>query len=245
MNGDNTLTVIVPARNEERCLAQMVSVILDTVPRYFSEYEILIIDDSSTDNTLAVARQLADIHDKIRVIHNDKSRNLGGVMKQGLSEATMSYVMRTNGSGTERADSLARIFEHKDEADVIIPWLDNMHERTRTRRWISILYQWILNKSFRLNIRYFNHSILCRTALLRSIFIRTNSYAYPSEAIIKLVKTGRSYVEVPVSSRYDSHSDSSTKAFRPRNAVGVAVFYFTTLWDVYVTRRFTRSPEGK
>jgi len=230
---DITLTVIVPAKNEECNLPEAIAAIMDVAPKHFVDFEILIFDDNSTDGTSAVAHKLADANPHIRVIRNTRTLNLGGVMREGLKTASMSHVIRVNGSGTEKRETLERIFAHKGEADIVIPWLENMDERHWVRKQISFLYRWILNTSFGLNLKYYNHSFLCRTELLRAIHIRTSSYAYPSEAVIKLLGAGYSFVEVPVRSRYDGVAQQTTKAFRLKNVIGIASFYLRTVWDVH------------
>jgi hypothetical protein len=63
--------------------------------------------------------------------------------------------------------------------------------------------------------------------------VRTDSYAYQAEALIKLIKSGHSYVQVGVRDNF-SREGVATKAFKPGNVFGVAAFLGRALWDVYV-----------
>jgi hypothetical protein len=110
-----------------------------------------------------------------------------------------------------------------------------MHQRPRFRRLLSRLFVALLNTLFGLKLHHYNNSILFRTQQLRSVSVRTNSFGFQPEALIKLLRAGRTYVEVPFEDRY-LIDGRRTKAFRFRNVVGVCWFVMATLWDVYIAR---------
>jgi hypothetical protein len=65
--------------------------------------------------------------------------------------------------------------------------------------------------------------------------VRTASYAFQAERVIKLIKSGHSYVQVGVMDRFDQQG-RRTKAFHLRNIVGVGAFYIRILRDVHAMR---------
>ena len=72
-----SLTVVIPALNEEGNVETGVSDILTALGDRFYSYEILIFDDGSTDATGAIADRLAAQNQNIKVIHHEKNRGLG------------------------------------------------------------------------------------------------------------------------------------------------------------------------
>jgi len=237
-----TITVIVPAANEGPRLAGAVAIISRAAARRFADYEILIVDNGSTDDTGAVADRLAAGDPHIRVFHDARPLGLGGVIALGVREARMMFVTRVNGSGTEPEETLDRIFSLAGTADLIIPYVPDMSARPPLRRWLSALFPRLLNLLFGLQLRYYNQSILCRTELARRIRVRTRSHAYPAEFVIKAIKSGCSYREVAVES-LSERTGAKSKAFRLRNVAGVAGFMFRTWWDVYAPA--TERPRGR
>lgn len=232
----NTLSVAVPARDEEANLERAFSVMLPAIERHFSDFEIFIYDDGSKDRTGEIADKIAAKHERVSAFHNDPSLCLGGVVNDGLKRAGMDYFMYIDGKGATTAEALDRIFEKRREADLVIPYPVNRGERPLGRRVLSRMFVGILNTTFDLDMHYYTHLLLCRTETARSVEVRTKSYAFQAERIVKLIKSGCSYVQVGVEDRYDIPG-RKTKAFHLSNVLGVAEFYFRLLRDVRAMRR--------
>ena len=86
--------------------------------------------------------------------------------------------------------SIAEIFSHAGEADIIIPIVTNPGARSWFRAFASKGFTTLLNWTFWLNVGYYNGAVLQRNDLLRAIEIRTNSFAYQAEALVKLIARG-------------------------------------------------------
>lgn len=229
----DSITIVVPARNEEPRLECAVLTALACVRRQFDDYEILIVDDGSTDGTGAVANDLASRFERITVIHNPRPRGLGGVVKQGRERATKTYVMYVDGKGATTSDTLDRILSQRGKADLVIPYPTNQHEKPRLRRVVSRLFTRLVNALFGLNLKYYNHLVLCRTELARSVTVHTNSHAHQAESLVKLLKSGSGYVGVSVEDNFGPEYEQ-THAFRLRDVAGVAFCLIRTAWEVYV-----------
>lgn len=225
----------MPARDEEAHLRDAAQVVLDVVPRFFELFELLIVDDGSSDRTGDIAEALALAHPQVVVLHNRPSRGLGGVIRQGLEQSRMGSFMYVDGKGATPAPALERILSRFGTADLVIPYPLNGHERSLPRRVISWAYQSLLNLLFGLRLHYYNHLVVYPTDLLRGVRMRTDSYGFQAECLIKLLKRGVSYVEVGVEDRFELAA-RKTKAFTPRNMAGIGLFLLLTLWDVYVRR---------
>ncbi len=105
-------------------------------------------------------------------------------------------------------------------ADVVINYISNTAVRGWRRRLVSRSFVALVNMLFGLSLRYYNGTVLHRTAIIRSVTIETDSFAYQAEALVKLLRRGHSHVEVgtPIGPRVGGR----TKAFRLRNAIDVA-----------------------
>jgi len=200
---------------------------------WFDAFELLIYDDGSTDRTGAIADRLAAEIDGVRTFHHATPQSIGGVLRRGLERARMHYFMWVDGKGATPREALDRIFMHCGEADLVVPYAANQHERTWLRRAISGAFRNVLNLVFGLDLRQYTHLVLCETESARRVPIRTSSYAYQAEALIKMIKSGCSYVQVGVDDDFKREAGHS-KAFRLSNVLGVAGFFFRIVWDIYV-----------
>jgi glycosyltransferase involved in cell wall biosynthesis len=232
MPSADSITVVIPALNEERNLERAVTTAVAAVERRFGEYEVLVFDDGSTDRTGEIAEELTHRFPRVRVFHHDRPRCLGGVLRQGLELARMERFIYVDGKAATTGEALDRILAEQGRADMIIPYASNTQERPPVRRAVSRAYVTLLNVLFGLQIRHYGNSILFRTDQLRSVRIRTDSYAFLAEAVIKLAKTGATFLQIPFTDRFDVEGQRS-KAFRWNNVAGVAGFLMWMLWVVY------------
>lgn len=227
MKRHSSITVIIPAFNEEKYLESTLRVVTDSVKSNFKDYEILVFNDGSADRTGEIADDLAKQLENITVIHHKEPICLGSVFKKGLSVATKEYLIRINGKNDITRDNLDRIFSMCGEADLIIPYQINANERALFRRVASKCFTNILNTLTGLNLRYYNHYVLHRKEILNNISICTDSYAFQAEVLIKLIKSGHSYIEVGVTDNFDN--DVKTRAFCLENLLGVSRFLFNVI----------------
>jgi glycosyltransferase involved in cell wall biosynthesis len=237
MPGDDSLSVIIPALNEEAGLAEAVDTVLAVVPRAFSRYEVLIFDDGSTDRTGEIADDLATRHPHVRAYHHRHPLGLGGVIRRGWELASMRYAIWVDGQGVTTAEALHEIFAARQRGDLVVPYASNQGERSLGRRVIARVFRAAMNALFALDLRQYTHLVLCETALARSLKLRSRSHALQAEAVVKMIKSGSSYVQVAVEDRFTIQGRKS-KAFRLSNITGVATAVLWTFWDVAVTGRF-------
>jgi glycosyltransferase involved in cell wall biosynthesis len=235
MPAEKSITIVIPALNEEEELARAVRIAAEAAARRFDEYEILVFDDGSTDCTGEIADQLAEELPQVLAFHHDRPQSIGGVLRSGLEKARMRYFMWADGKGATTPEAFERIFSHCGEADLVVPYAANQHERQWIRRVISRVFVGTLNVVFGLSIRQYTHLVLCETATARRFPVRTTSYAYQAEALIKMIKGGCTYVEVGVDDNF-SREATHTKAFKPRNVLGVGGFFLRVIPDALLRR---------
>jgi glycosyltransferase involved in cell wall biosynthesis len=238
-----SISFIIPALNEEKRLEATVETIFLALESYsekpfFDFFEILIFNDGSSDNTGKIADELACRYKNIKVQHHRTPKNLGGVFRKGLKKSSMEYVMLINGKNDIQARELEKIFCCLGKADMIIPYQSNNEERSLVRRIISKLFTFLINSIFGLNLKYYNHSVIYKKCHLNNIILRTNSYAFQAEALVKLIVSGHSYTTVNVIDSFEK--GKSTKAFKLRNIMGVANFLASLIYDIYFSKKYSR-----
>ena len=233
---ERSLTVIIPAFNEEVQLRKTYETIRESLDGLFSETRIIIVDDGSGDGTPEIADTIAADDAGVTVVHNESPRCLGGVYKQALGMVTTDHVVLVNAKNVPPADSLAEIWRACDTADMIVPYPLNSNERPWIRRVVSRTYTTLISLLFRLRLQYYNHYVVHRTKLARAVDVSTDSYAFQAEMLIKLIHLGYSYREVGIVDNFKDESKS--RAFRRNNVIGVARFIWTMFWDITVRRRY-------
>ena len=235
----DSISIVIPALNEEERLEQSVRVTAEAARDHFASYEILVFNDGSADSTGEIADRIAAEMPQVQAFHHDVPHCIGGVLREGLERAKMTYFMWVDAKGATPREALDQIFSLRGEAELVVPYAKNQEERSRFRQLVSRTFQSLLNFLFRMDLRQYTHLVLCRTETARRYPIETSSYAYQAEALIKMIKGGCSYVQVGVIDNFESES-KTTKAFRINNVIGVATFLVRSLWEVYGSLMKTR-----
>ena len=111
-------SIVMPVYNNEKLLPNAVNSIINQT---FSDWELIIVDDGSTDNTPAVADSFAETDSRVRVIHQE-NMGLGGARNTGIAAAKGKYIFIVNSDDTINPESFQRIYDVAEihNADMIM-----------------------------------------------------------------------------------------------------------------------------
>lgn len=215
-----SLSIVIPCLNEGKNVATTYAEVVAALGQIrIDDYEILYIDDGSTDGTFAEIEKLSLRDPKVRAIRNEKNLGLGGSYKKGRELAGKEYYMLVTGDNAWPADGLADILKLIGQADLVIPYLSDMQDKGPARKFLSRGFVAFVNVLFGFNLKYYNGLVIHRLQDVRQIKIVTDSFAYQAETLVKALKRGRSYVQV--GARTTARADGKSKALHLDNVVSV------------------------
>ena len=93
-----SLSVFFPCYNEEQNVEQLVNEALQALNGIVQQYEIIIINDGSSDNTGSIANALQQKHDTVRVIHHETNKGYGAALISGFRNARYEQVFLLTGT---------------------------------------------------------------------------------------------------------------------------------------------------
>src|SRR5437867_7464111 len=140
-----SVSLVIPMFNEEENIEHAVDAAVEALTKYTDDYEIVIVDDASSDSSpMLVARRVAE-NPRIKMIRHEKNRKLGGALKSGFAAATKDLVLYMDADLPFDPDVLGRAMRAMQVtgADVIAGY---RHDRTieGARRAI---YSYVYNRS--------------------------------------------------------------------------------------------------
>ena len=214
------VSIIVTALNEEATVEKVVREASAIATDMLSEHEIVLIDDGGSDQTGAIMDRLSRELPSTKVIHNRPNLGFGASYMRGVAEARFDYVMLLCGDNGLPPSNLPRIFEKIGTADIVIPYMRNLREiKTWHRYVISRVYTIFLNLFSGNRLHYYNGLPLHRRVLLNKIKVNSTGFGFQAEILIKLLKSGCTYVEVGVDGA--AKAEQRSVLLRPRNIVNV------------------------
>ncbi len=208
------VTFIVPCLNEEDNLEATLQDIRAASHEAGVPYEILVIDDASTDGTGKIADRLAAADLQIRAIHNAQNRGLGANYFIGVDLAQGQFVMMVPGDHEIPLPAIRAVLAEIGKADMIIPYMTNLHTRPLARRLVSLVFTRFSNVLFGLSLKYYNGPCLLRTDLVKGVTLRSEGFAYAAAVLVLLQRSGASYREVPISLLYRQHGRSNAVTWK-------------------------------
>src|SRR4030088_1607228 len=115
------LSVFFPAYNDSGTIASMVIRAVQAASKLTADYEVIVVDDGSSDATAAVADELARTYPNVRVVHHPRNRGYGGALQTGFRSATKELIFYTDGDAQSAPAELAALWAKRTQTGVFRP----------------------------------------------------------------------------------------------------------------------------
>ena len=194
-----SLTVFFPALNDSGTIASMVIRAVQAAELVTADYEVIVVNDGSTDSTAAIADELARTYPHVKVVHHPRNRGYGGALQTGFRSASKELIFYTDGDGQYDPAELALLWPR------MMPGVDlvNGYKIDRSdplhRIVIGRLYHHMVSLLFGLRMRDVDCDFrLMRRSIFDRIQLEKTSGVICLEMMKKIHDAGFRIVEVPV-----------------------------------------------
>lgn len=166
-----------------------------------ADYELIVIDDASTDRTNEIAQQLAANDPRIKIVRHPENRKLGGSMKSGYSAASGDVVLYTDADlpfdmhDVHKAMRLMRYYD----ADIVSAYRFDRTGEGYVRTVYSFFYNMMVRVLFGTRKRDINFAFkLCRTRIFDHVELKSEGSFIDAELVVKAEKYGYSVIQFGV-----------------------------------------------
>ena len=166
-----------------------------------ADYELIIIDDKSTDRTPELADAMAAADPHIRVIHHERNRKLGGSMKTGFAAATGDLVLYTDADLPFDMDELPRAVRllRDYEVDIISAYRFDRTGEGSLRAVYTFVYNGLIKALFGVKVRDINFAFkLCRRQIFDHIELKSEGSFIDAELVIRATRMGYEIMQMGV-----------------------------------------------
>jgi glycosyltransferase involved in cell wall biosynthesis len=200
------LSVFYPMWNEEEYIERAIAYGRRACERLMAsgdiaDYELIIIDDASTDSTPVLADQLAADDGRVRVVHHQRNRKLGGSMRSGFAAATGDLVLYTDADLPFDMSELPRIVRllREYDADIVSAYRFDRTGEGVVRAVYTTVYNTLIKAVFGVRVRDINFACkLVRRRVLDHIDLRSEGSFIDAEMIIRATRSGFEMVQMGV-----------------------------------------------
>ena len=194
-----SLSIAIPAYNECQSLFGVVSCAIRAAGKITKNFEILIVDDGSTDGTGKIADNLAKNNHHVFVIHHPKNLGFSGAIKTCYKKSKKDYIVLLPADGQIDPNDLSLFLAPIDHADVVVGYRITNPEPFY-RRFNSKVFHIIFRLLYGVRLREISTSILWRKTVIQNILITATprSALIEPEVISKAWQKGYRFAQIPV-----------------------------------------------
>ncbi|MGI8554215.1 MAG: glycosyltransferase family 2 protein [Dehalococcoidia bacterium] len=226
------LSVFFPAKDEEANVRATTEAILRVLPEVADRYEVLIVDDGSTDATPRMADELREANPNVHVIHHATNRGYGGALRTGFYNCRYDLISFIDGDGQFDFGQIRQFLPYVNQYDAVIGYRVQRQD-TKMRSLNARAWGTLIRLVFGLQARDIDcaFKLINRRVLGRIPRLRSDGAMISAELLIRCRNAGIGIKEVPVQ-HYPRRGGEQTGA-----TMKVIVKAFRDLFSLWRTLR--------
>lgn len=192
------LSLILPAYNEADAIRHSIRAAVAALDELQVPYEVIVVDDGSSDETAALAREEAAQSPQVRVLSLEKNAGYGGALRHGFAAAQYDFLSFTDADGQFDLRELARLLTPAKEYDVVCGFRIDRRDHW-TRKLYSRGYNLIVRTLLGTRVRDCDCALkIFRRSQIEALGLESNGFFINAELLAKARMAGLTVAEVGV-----------------------------------------------
>jgi glycosyltransferase involved in cell wall biosynthesis len=198
-NKPYSISAFFPCYNDKGTIASLVLEVKKVLERITDDYEIIVVEDGSSDGSLELLKQLQNDVSQLKLVIHEKNRGYGAALRSGFYASTKDLIFYTDGDGQYDVKELPLLMEKMlPEVDIVngfkIKRSDPLH-----RIIIGWIYQEVMRLVFWLPIKDPDCDFrLIRNKVFDKVSLKSNTGMITIEMVKKFQQAGFTFAEVGV-----------------------------------------------
>lgn len=191
-------SLCMPCFNEAEVLTEVLQGAVAVLPEFVSEFEIIVVDDGSTDATAEVVEEFSENNDCVRLVRHTINRGYGAAVSSGLRAAQGELICFTDGDGQFNLLDLPHLLVEAQASDVVIGY---RHQRADNgiRRFNAQSWKWLIRALVGLRVRDLDCAFkLFPRWVVEQLQLTADGACISAEIMAQCYRGGVTVSEVPV-----------------------------------------------
>lgn len=237
---NNSISVIVPCFNEADNIPRLKMELIPLIDKLFKDYEIILVDDGSIDDTFIEMKRLKRQYNNIIIIAHNKNLGLGSAIRTGINAAKKDLLVIIDSDLTFHPSQIYNLIEcfNRKDVDCVIgsPYLTKntnvqFHRRILSKI-VNLIYAFLLGNNFTSVSSIFR---LYKMNDLKSMNLKSTGFTINAEILFCLLKNKKRVIEIPAILTTRKLGVSKIKIFKEINN-HIKMFYNIFIWRLSVNK---------
>lgn len=198
-----SISIVIPAFNEEGIISKVVKEAISILEKIKIDYEIVLVNDGSTDLTKKIINELSENNKLIRAVHHEYNKGFTGAMKTGFQSAKKHFIFLAPADGQFDFSDLPKFLEAIKGYDVVTAYIVKREEAFINKVKISLFhlsFLFLCRNILGIKLREFSSVSLWRRRVFESVEIKSEdrSAMFLPELISKSLKKKYKFNEIPI-----------------------------------------------
>jgi len=201
------VSIIIPAYNEAQTIGDVVAKIMSLYP----DFEIIVVNDGSTDDTVAVAKAAGAL-----VYSHPRNIGNGAAVKSGIRFASGKILVFMDGDGQHEPKEIATLLKYIPEFEMVVGARPKGYQASWGRGLANKIYNWLASYVAKFPVQDLTSGFRAVKSEIASnfLYLLPNTYSYPTTITLSVVRSGRSVKYVPINTQRRKKGKSKIKVFR-------------------------------
>jgi len=231
----SSVSAFFPCYNDALSIGKMVRDVHESLVEAVSDFEIIVVNDGSSDNSLQVLQELQREISELRIVNHEVNRGYGGALLSGIAASTKQWVFYTDGDAQYDAREISRCIAAVTESSDVIQGFKIGRGDPLHRRIIGRVYHHSVRLLFRLPVRDTDCDFrVMRKSILDKFRLQSTTGVICVEMMHAFNRVNARFVEVGVSHYHRPHGKSQ---FFRVPAISRSAVQLLQLWTRLMLRR--------
>lgn len=236
------LSVVFPMYNEEKIIRESILSTVSSIENMVEDYEIIVVDDASTDSSKKIAEELSHKNNKIKLVCHKVNRGLGGALRSGFKSASNNLVLYSDSDMPfdmkEVAKSISILKDYN--ADIVAAFRKQRDREGIYKMICSYVYNFLVKIFFAIHVKDVNFSFkLFKKEILENIMLKSEWSIIATELLIKSYRKG--YRIVQFGSDYFPRKAGHSKFSNPIAIIKTLYWFIDFRYNLYFDSEYKQN----